>query len=169
MMIVPIKKRVRVLNRESLLKTLPTVCDASIPLSFIKNISSGTIKRLAEGLQILTLEDLHLASEPDIRDHIPNRKMLQEIFNLRNQIKKMVTMAKYRNILLFEKKAQGSNIKIRPNQRAKLIGVVLFANICKDPLEVVSYALSIETEIFRQQALIKKLVGITNQIVHKAS
>jgi hypothetical protein len=166
-MTVPICKKVGSFHDSCEKKTLPALCDAHIPLSFIKKISSGTIDRLKQSANIRTLEELYLVKEDVIRDVISNRKILQEIFDLREQIHKMVRLAKYRNILLFEKRACGSNIKMKPNQRAQLIGVAIFANLCKDVLEVISYTLQTDTQIFREKALIKKLVGISNQSIKK--
>lgn len=164
MVVIPISKK----SKGSLeKKTLPTLCDASIPLSFIRKISSGTIKRLASNANIVTLEELHLAIEGNLRDHIRNRKMLEEIFDLRQQIQKMVNMAKHRNILLFEEKARNSNIKIQSSQRAQLIGIAIFANLCKDITEVLSSVLDIEEGPFRQKAVLKKIKKISGKSIHK--
>ncbi len=149
-------------------KILPTLCDASIPLSFIKNISSGTIKKLASKATIVTLEELHSATEGHLRDHIKNKNMLREIFDLREQIAKMVRLAKHRNVLLFEKRAQNNNIKIRAHQRSQLIGVAIFAGLCKDVAEVINYALDTGSwTAFRQKATLDKLASISKKTLFR--
>lgn len=149
-------------------RTIPTLCDASIPLSFITNISSGTIKKLASKASIVTLEELHTATDGDIRDHIKNRNMLKEVFDLREQIAKMVRLAQHRNILLFEEKAQNSNIKLRAHQRAQLIGVAIFANLCKDVAEVINYVLDTQTWLaFREKATLNRLANISEKTLNK--
>lgn len=148
-------------------RTRETQCDASIPLSFIKRISSGTIKKLAINAGIVTLEELYLMRDEKIRDHVRNRNMLREIFDLKQQIQKMVKLAKHRNILLFEEKAKNKNIKIHADQRAQLIGIAIFANLCKDVTEVLSSVLDTEEVPFRQKAILKNIKTISTKVILK--
>ncbi len=165
-MVVPIRKKRKGFSEE---KTLPTFCNANIPLTFIRRLSSGTIKLLEQTSSIVTLEEIHFAKESELREKIENRKMLQEIFDLQQQIKKTIVLAKYRNIFLIDQKAQDNNIKIKPDQRAQLIGLIIFANLCKNPIEVISYILDVEGEIpFRQKAVLSKVTQISKKALRRA-
>lgn len=151
-------------QRKKKTTTKAALCDASIPLSFI-TLSSGSIKRLVKNIGIFNLEDLHRTEKQTIEEHIKNKDLRREIFALKFQVSRIIQSSKHRNILLFEEKIKGKNIKIKPSQRARLIGVALFSRLLKNPEEVLSYVLEIHDEgtPFREKALLLKIKDCSKQ------
>lgn len=141
------------------------VCDAHIPLTFIK-LSAGAIDVL-ESIGVKTFEDLFVCEKQTIRDVIVGRGLRKEIFEAKEKIESRAKAKK--NLIKFEYFAQNKNIRINKDQRAKLIAVSLFKEIITNLEEVVH--LLLETKKcdipFREQSLRKKLANTCLHAIRK--
>ncbi len=144
------------------------VCNAQIPLFFLKNLSSGSIKRLALRLGVTTIEELHLIDNEEISNCIHNRRILKEIFDAKAQIGKRALVKKH--VIKFEDRAFEKNIRIKPSQRQFLIAISLFKEILKDIDDVIIFVLDVNNDQipFRQRALLKSLYEISRRALKAA-
>jgi len=146
------------------------ICDAHIPLCYLKNISNGAVKKLAKRLHITTIEELYLIEKEKISDSIKSSRMRQEILSLKHNIEEKVRAK--RDLFKFEEIAANKSIKIKPLQRQRLVGVEIFAKILKDIEELIKFLLGVnDMDIpFRERALLGKICDFsTRMILKKAS
>lgn len=164
-MIVPVIRSKNYSHGKSSRRTL---CNAHIPLCFLKNLSNGALKQLVERLNITTIEDLHMIKKETIFDHITNRCILKEIHDAKERIARRAKVKKH--IIKFEDFAMDKNIRIKPAQRQHLIAISLFKEILTNVDEVISFVLGIHNpgRCFREQALLKSLYIISKRALKAA-
>lgn len=136
------------------------ICDAHIPLFYVKNISNGAIKKLATKLHVTTVEELCSIKKECISDSIKNSRLRKEIFAVRHSLEEKIRVK--RTLLQFEEIAASKNIKLRPQQRQRLTGVEIFAKILKNIKDLLKLLLGIGEDgiSYRERVTLNKLHSI---------